>query len=420
MTTSPSTRRRSLILLAIITLILLVIGLPLYLRNAAINRVLTNYEQRGGIIRRQPVFFFSRLTYWIRNEYGQRRHNEWFANENWKEELQNIGEAVSLKHAPLKPDEFWILAQHPIHELNLPDTPLSPELIAALEKRTFGLLLNLPDSQATDESLSSFCNALSHYRYPIGLELGRTTITNDGVKALQRIPNLRIIGLESPHIDGTALKYLTSIPITYLKLPGCNITDQDIPTLIRDFPGLSFLDLSRTKLTTKGLTQLASLTSLHTLHLDDLPVTDAILALFANSRVSEFSLARTQITDKGLAMLGQKQPVPRLNLSGTRITKTGLQLFVHLSNHYQSYQLTLADTNLDDDSFEILYKIPRLTELDLSGSKITDRFLDRLNSSGLESLRTLIIKRTNTTQKLIPALKKAHPKLRIITDHGIY
>lgn len=410
----PTTRRRTRLLLAIIPLMLLAIALPFYLRNRAINHVLQNYEQRGGLVQRGAITPLSHAFVWVRSTLADIVGGDRTAAQ------ESGNDAHTLRGAPLKTDELWILPAISPLRIELPGTPLSPELIDAIPKLANSFQLTLPDSNATDQSLAQLCDALATRSDHYIIELGHTTITNAGLKVIKRLPNLVVLGLESPHIDGGAFTHLNSSTLQQLKLPGCNISDQDILSLTTEFKSINLSDLSRTKVTSQGIAQLVKNKSLGELILDDLPVTDDLLATLTTGPISKFSLARTKITDAGLASFAKCSRIYSLDLSGTRITNAGLVKLPLRGPGILYFEVKLADTLLDDNALPHLLKMSPFIELDLSGTKITDKTLQALTAQPRPPTKILDIKRTPTTLPAIQALKKAHPRLRLITDHGTF
>ncbi|HEX2523562.1 MAG TPA: hypothetical protein VHP35_15680 [Terriglobia bacterium] len=122
-------------------------------------------------------------------------------------------------------------------------------------------------------------------------------------------------------------------------------------------------------------------------HLQGASVSDAALASVAGLKdVVQLNLGKTSITDVGLAQIKGMTTLTRLHLEQTKITDKGLANLKGLTN---------------------------LEYLNLYGTEITDRGLEDL--SGLSKLKSLYVWQTKVTEAGVGNLKKALPKLEIVT-----
>jgi Leucine-rich repeat (LRR) protein len=122
-------------------------------------------------------------------------------------------------------------------------------------------------------------------------------------------------------------------------------------------------------------------------HLQGAPVGDAALASLAGLKdVVHLNLGKTSITDAGLAQIKGMTTLTRLHLEQTKITDKGL-------------------ANLKG--------LTALEYLNLYGTEITDKGLDEL--AGLSNLKGLYLWQTKVTEEGVSKLKKALPKLDIVT-----
>ena len=122
-------------------------------------------------------------------------------------------------------------------------------------------------------------------------------------------------------------------------------------------------------------------------HLQGASVGDAALAAVAGLKdVISLNLGKTSITDTGLAQIKGMTTLTRLHLEQTKVTDKGLANLKGLSN---------------------------LTYLNLYGTEITDRGLEEL--AGLSNLKNLYLWQTKVTEAGVNKLKKALPKLEIVT-----
>jgi hypothetical protein len=147
------------------------------------------------------------------------------------------------------------------------------------------------------------------------------------------------------------------------------------------------LDLSSSKVTDAGLTELAGLKSLKRLNLGDTKVTDAGLKELAGLKgLRELDLYDTAVTGTGLKDLAGLKSLRELFLGFTKVTDTGLK---GLAAGFKNLQM-----------------------LALNYTKVTDAGLKEL--AGLKSLQGLNLARTAVTDAGVEELEKALPGCRIV------
>ncbi len=141
--------------------------------------------------------------------------------------------------------------------------------------------------------------ALQHLKT---LDLARTKVTNDDLKHLVGLKNLRVLELDWNRGVGDA-------GVAHLR----KLTD------------LETLDLRLTKVTGKGLGALVGLEDLRRLDVSDTPVDDVGLKHISQlDRLEVLNIGGTKITDKGLHHLKGLKHLRGLTLNGTGITNEGL------------------------------------------------------------------------------------------------
>ena len=149
------------------------------------------------------------------------------------------------------------------------------------------------------------------------------------------------------------------------------------------------------------------------IRLDGLGIGDADLAqLKAAPRLVELSLADTKITDDGLIHLAPLEDLTRLDLSqNNNIQGRGLE---HLRRMPRLNQLDLKRTAITDQAIGKLCNLPKLRWLYLSDTATTDLGLEQLQS--LKSLELLDVYNTGLSEVVVDRLKVANPKLKINWD----
>ncbi|MCC9605828.1 hypothetical protein LOC68_20980 [Blastopirellula sp. JC732] len=140
------------------------------------------------------------------------------------------------------------------------------------------------------------------------LALGRTAVTDSGLEAIGKLPNLDWLDLTGTRVTSSGVMHLQTPKLRDLGLGGTATTDAAMPTIAK-LSNLAELDLSGTAITDAGLKSLASLDRLQILRLAVTRVTDAGLAELARcAQLSALDLRRTQTTPGGVAKIKQAHP----------------------------------------------------------------------------------------------------------------
>ena len=133
------------------------------------------------------------------------------------------------------------------------------------------------------------------------------------------------------------------------------VTDTDLRKLA-EFPKLTWLDLSLTRITDQGMQELEGLPGIVDLNL----------------RFAEY------VTDEGLAAIKGWQKLEKLNVHGTKISDTTLE---HISGIDTIKSLDVGSSMVTDVGIEQLSALPKLEELTIGGNELGD--------AGLQALRLL-------------------------------
>jgi len=165
----------------------------------------------------------------------------------------------------------------------------------------------------------------------LGLGLRGTRITDDGLRHLNKLTNLRQLTLANPDLPKQIpdsrwamspitdaglihLKGLTTL--TNLNLDGLPITDAGLDALT-DLPGLEGLSLSRTKTKGPGLGRLKSLPTLAVLYLEENELTpEGLTSLMAATSLQVLSLNRVQLNADALKVLRALPRLAHLEITG--------------------------------------------------------------------------------------------------------
>jgi internalin A len=263
--------------------------------------------------------------------------------------------------------------------------------------------LGFPD-KTTNADLARLAVSLSRLPGLTSIDLGSCAISNAGVKAIRNVAHLEAIFL-----DGTAV-------------------GDGIAAELANFKKLRWLDLSRTKLTDKGSSELDALARLETLLLaNNGGITDAgIQGLGKLARLQSLSIAgtkvmlaeaatmkgvealtrldisRTPIGDDGLAFLSGLTCLEELNARETQVTGSGC---AKLSGLASLHTLRLTDSPITDDGAKGIGDLKQIRTLHLDGPLVLPKDKTvriQISDAGLaevarcQSLRRLSLARTTT------------------------
>jgi hypothetical protein len=150
---------------------------------------------------------------------------------------------------------------------------------------------------------------------------GRTELAESGSGAIRRV----VFDAESKP-TAAVFEAMKGLPqLDSVLASGSPINDDDLGR-IGALVGLTWLDLSRTKVTDAGLTHLTKLTRLQSLKLEGTSISDAGLAsLAALEALEELDLSRTKVTDAGLGALAPLARLKTLRLDSNEVRGPGLE-----------------------------------------------------------------------------------------------
>ena len=104
-----------------------------------------------------------------------------------------------------------------------------------------------------DRRLKSLSSLATHVAY---LDLGRTVVTNDGMKSLARMKRLTHLDLRSTSVSDSGVKRVSSLPeLRSLNLYDTDVTDESLSEIAK-LPKLETVYLFGSKVTAKGVDEL--------------------------------------------------------------------------------------------------------------------------------------------------------------------
>jgi len=162
------------------------------------------------------------------------------------------------------------------------------------------------------------------------LHLMDTSVTDDGLRHLKRLGNLRVLSLASfapAWVKGKRLTPITDAGMANLDLPnlvallldGLPISDAGLKSL-PDLPALNSLQLTGTNVQGPGLSRLAAFRNLASLHLNGSPVTDEGLGHLAGAKsLVVLSLDGIPLTAAGLKPIINLKHLSYLSIRGCQV-----------------------------------------------------------------------------------------------------
>ena len=165
------------------------------------------------------------------------------------------------------------------------------EIADPIVEKTVRRLIKKPVGRLTEADLEKVTKSF----------LGRTDITDAGLKDVAKLQQLEGLWLTGTKITNAGLKDVAKLQkLTRLGLRETEITDAGLLEVAK-LQKLEQLNLISTKITDEGLIKVAKLQKLKTLF-----------------------LASTQITDEGLVMVAKLQNLRSLGLNNTKVTAVGV------------------------------------------------------------------------------------------------
>jgi hypothetical protein len=151
-------------------------------------------------------------------------------------------------------------------------------------------------------------------------------------------------------------------------------------------PRTTGLYLRGTRISDAGMPHIATFAHLKRLAISDCPLTDAGLKSLNLDKMplESLDLANTQITDESLEVIGRLTKLTSLTIRGDKISNRGLIKLKRLKN---LTALDVSQTEIDDDGLTVIQSMWRLERLYCFDTRITRKSFALLKR--LPNLRTL-------------------------------
>jgi internalin A len=177
--------------------------------------------------------------------------------------------------------------------------------------------------------------------------------------------------------------------VTGVSLRGSWVTDTDLRKLA-EYPELTTLDLSLTRITDEGMAELKKLRNITDLNLYYAEyVTDQGVAAIKDwKKLKRLNLHGTKSSDTALEHIAGITSLESLDVGSTLMTDVGLERLNTLTN---LKELTMGGNELGDAGLQALRQLPTLTYLDLSGRQGTDKnvWTIVMSTAGLDAVLSL-------------------------------
>jgi len=283
--------------------------------------------------------------------------------------------------------------------------------------------LQLSQSMITDSSMET----VSKQKELRFLGLDHVRLTDSGVVYIRPLTKLIELHLDRTRITDKSLEYLSSLKnLQTLSLRHTAITDQGLEKL-KGLP-LKYLNVAETQLSDGGLEPIGSMATLEGLLLNDCPgITGSGFKWLSKlPKLKSLDVGAMALNEEAFAEIGRIRQLYFLILSKGHYSKSQIQALTHLEG---LTCLNLSVTNADCSWIPILAKIwslrelelnntaadgkmlsaiakqmPNLTKIWLFGTRITDKDLDCLVS--MKRLVRLDLRGTLVTAKGIERLKR--------------
>lgn len=199
---------------------------------------------------------------------------------------------------------------------------------------------------------------------------GRTTVDDDGLAALANCPELKVLAVDGLWVSGQGLEHLKrNLKLSELYASGTTL-DDDAVALLAALPALRKLRLSKTTVGTEGLATLAEL-PLEELDVSEASsINDETLAVIGKMKsLKRLNLWRDTITDVGVEQLAGLTQLEWLNVDNTHLTDAGLQ---HLKDMASLEFLHLGSTGVTDEGMPALVALKSLKDLKVTRTAVTE------------------------------------------------
>lgn len=262
-----------------------------------------------------------------------------------------------------------------------------------------------------------------------GLYFRTTRITSKGLRHLTKLPSLEELDISGDSIDAGGLVYLTKLPsLNYLILSGRCCTDEAM-SHIRNIPSLKILNVMHQPITDEGLRRLSGHPGLENLGLFNTEITNRGLVYLESLPslkkldIGTRNYQNPPVTDEGMIHIAKLKGLEYLDLPNVGITDKGLAYITELKNLKHLWVCGQSNSPLTDKALEQVAKLPSLEYLLIHGTGFTDAGMEYL--SKLITLKDLNLGGDTISNaglaklKTLELLEKFNLKSKNITISGL-
>jgi len=238
-------------------------------------------------------------------------------------------------------------------------------------------LNEVPDKDAVTLSVLSALKPTDLY----ALDVAGAAITPTGIDQINKLSGLTVLSLHHSEVSDEALARLNLPVLKGLDLSDTKqVSDEGLAHFATSLSNLNWVSLNgNSKVTDRGISELAKLKQVHHLRLDDMPaLTDRCAEELSNSRsISSLVFGSDKITDAALSFFSRTKDLHSLDLSGTLVTDAGMKYLLPLKN---LHNLNLSGTHITDAAVDDLSQMTSLQHLNVSSTAISEPTLKQLKA----------------------------------------
>jgi hypothetical protein len=250
------------------------------------------------------------------------------------------------------------------------------QVVAQLSSHGAKVQTRCPLIDSGPESLEWVARAVISVDFPPG------AVRDDDIDVLARCPHLFFVSFEGSELTDAQVERLAAAwergqlnRLRFIFFEKTPITNEALPHLAR-MTSLERIRLDTPAIDAHGVASLAALPKLEGLGLFGVSETEGISATLASfPALIDLTLADMKLTDADLEIVTQR-PLRLLSLAGTDITDDSLALVGRMASLRTLY---IDSTKISDAGLEHLLALPSLKGIDLQGTQVT-----------LEGVRTLL------------------------------
>ena len=253
-----------------------------------------------------------------------------------------------------------------LRALNLADSSFSDDALPALDKVSLTLAnLDLRGCSLSDKATSSIARFTSLKALRFSGKNGKTSISDDGLKALTACKSLKVLALDDLWIGTPGIEALASLAELEELYLANTVVDDDAAKFIAAFPKLKKLRLAKTQVSDAALETLSARTSLEELDLSENSlITNAGMAHLAKlTSMKKLNLWRVQLSDEGALQLASLTKMLWLNLDNSKLGDGGLPL---LKDMKALTFLHIGSTQVTEAGAPALFHLTTLKDLKLT------------------------------------------------------